>query len=969
MAKWLTKYAKDGDKLQWSPDQTAIVPTQPIRGISVGTTTANVPGQKMSQKQVDALLKYTQKRADDEAVQADIQKQQEYIMSQHMGPAPVYTPYGQEEHAQRLHEMNRDAGRDDQGNPIGYTKWAKEDNKGQRADEFIEKIIDAGTAAEGAEGLYNLGKTAAKGYIKANAAIAAKTASYLPEGTQVAKSSFLPNWLKKYGEKTIDAIPQSVKDAATPYKISGLDKDFENLYQKHREAVDEINKARYALNIKENKLDGMLNQLSDNRNSINPLYNSIYAKEKAISNASTIKEAASITDDGKIAFANETFGKPTTGTPIINFKTGEVVTPKIELPSTVTEFTNKGKEVTTENKSISAVSIENNYHNTVKSNVDHIENLTGGKVFGSAKGVASADLPHVVGDYDVLISKTNYDKNVKDKLPFIQNTGLAQTHTIDSKLGKAGEIDFNVIEQDENGYATGDRASELFHQFAPDEFAEAARNSIKTDKPLHIPYTADELIAKTDPTIKTIMDAYESTKNKHITKIDQYIHLADPDKVLEAQKQYMQKLVGSKGNIGHQFDPAQLSDVENNHKILNSMNFIGNNEHIAADPKRMQLVLNDFFMNQTTLSRSVNNDNNIEEALKNWAPGKGGQNMGAGLNHVLLGDSQHGMAVYSHKQVSINNLLNKEDPLSYTLSIRKATDGKIKFTADEATKVANIMEDHGVEWGLANVRSPGTLIEHLANKPQAKAVLDEVSKATGIRVVTNGTYGNSSYASTLGNFDDRVDALLYALSKDMPSTKSLLQRRQAMHQTMRSTSDLKTMSVGKFKEYTNILNGADEIMNKRLLDVKSQLNAQYAIRKGKVEKYTVSERKAYDESMNKRYALEDEQYKLSQRIARAHAMRKTLVNLAKVQAGALGVIGAYGLYKNGYITSGSGEDNEHPFRKYSKSGQKRIEDEKKQSSLINKVNSFYKNTGIIPSANPVKKQYGGAINKKWLSKY
>ena len=198
--QWLKKYT-DGGK--WDdPNRPADITITPARGISAGTTTANVPGQKMSQKQVDALLKYTQKRADDAQVQADIQRQQADIMSQHMGPAPVYTPYGQEEHAQRLHEMNRDAGRDDQGNPVGFTKWALENNKGQRADDFIQKVFDAGTAAEGAEGLYNLGKTAAEGYIKANAATAAKTASYLPEGTQVAKSSFLPNWLKKYGAKS-----------------------------------------------------------------------------------------------------------------------------------------------------------------------------------------------------------------------------------------------------------------------------------------------------------------------------------------------------------------------------------------------------------------------------------------------------------------------------------------------------------------------------------------------------------------------------------------------------------------------------------------------------------------------------------------------------------------------------------------------------------------------------------------------
>ena len=173
---WLSKYQTGG----WADPNRLATVNNPVRGISAGTTTANVPGQKMSQKQVDVLLKYTQKRADDAQVQADIQRTQDNIMSQHMGPAPVYTPYEQEEHAQRLHEINRDAGRDDQGNPRGFTKWALENNKGQRADEFIQKIIDAGTAAEGAEGIVkgigSVGKTAG-------------------------------NWLKNYGAATEEARP------------------------------------------------------------------------------------------------------------------------------------------------------------------------------------------------------------------------------------------------------------------------------------------------------------------------------------------------------------------------------------------------------------------------------------------------------------------------------------------------------------------------------------------------------------------------------------------------------------------------------------------------------------------------------------------------------------------------------------------------------------------------------------------
>ena len=209
--KWLKKYT-DGGK--WDdPNRPADITITPARGISAGTVTANVPGQKMSQKQVDALLKYTQKRADDEAVQADIQRTQDNIMSQHMGPAPIYsTQDEQDAHEQKLHEMNRDAGRDDQGNPVGFTKWAQENNKGQRADDFIQKVFDAGTAAEGAEGLVKgvgaVGKSASK-------------------------------WLENYGaEKSIPSMYNPfINGAERHYSVpSHLEDVYRNIVQQHTDA-------------------------------------------------------------------------------------------------------------------------------------------------------------------------------------------------------------------------------------------------------------------------------------------------------------------------------------------------------------------------------------------------------------------------------------------------------------------------------------------------------------------------------------------------------------------------------------------------------------------------------------------------------------------------------------------------------------------------------------------------------------
>ncbi len=65
---------------------------------------------------------------------------------QHMNPSPVYNPYAQRVHDQQLVDRNISQHSEDAINPLFGQEW-------QNANEFTSKLLEAGFAAEGAEGL------------------------------------------------------------------------------------------------------------------------------------------------------------------------------------------------------------------------------------------------------------------------------------------------------------------------------------------------------------------------------------------------------------------------------------------------------------------------------------------------------------------------------------------------------------------------------------------------------------------------------------------------------------------------------------------------------------------------------------------------------------------------------------------------------------------------------------------------
>ena len=516
---------------------------------------------------------------------------------------------------------------------------------------------------------------------------------------------------------------------------------------------------------------------------------------------------------------------------IIDLKTGKRINSEVTPSGTKSRVqlstdANSNKVVNILDESSDLPKISDQYLNTLQSNIQHIEEtVPGAKVFGSSRGVAEGNLPHLSSDYDVLITESDYAKNVKDKYPEKGVVGSAHKHDISGNQNNRSDdyvLDFNIIHENPDGTTrpvwiqTGlnqksSREVELFRQAFPEEFFEASKQSIRTGKPLKINKTPKELIEKLDPTVKGIMDAYESQKPKHINRIDAYINYGNTDKVANAQDSFVKSIAGPRASIGHQFDASAFSNINDNKNLLEEIEFVGDINLVAKDPKRMQLALNDFYINSTVLSRTVqHNDKNkgvVETFFKKWnAKDPGGSLSGAGMNHVELGSPNHGGGIdpsyiSGNKQLGLK--LDTSNVNNYIKSIKKQTDGSVVLDKDELETISRLLDESfgkGFSEKVKNAipQDKWTMDEliNLHNNQFADIVFagpdgkfsndhtkyDNFNKAIeqslGIRSVKGRSYGNSKFVATLGDFNEKLDTLAFSLSQNMPDLKSVTQRKE-----------------------------------------------------------------------------------------------------------------------------------------------------------------------------------------------
>jgi len=551
-----------------------------------------------------------------------------------------------------------------------------------------------------------------------------------------------------------------------------------------------------------NRLSPIAQQTINKKNSFQNINFSVDAKGRLVNTVSP----SSFSNTGSIVTTPIEGGKN-----IINLRTGKQVPVTINPPkaegveeyiydiNSVAKKSNVPlkKTLSRQINSGDNYDINSEYIETLKDNISFIkEKFPNSKPYGSAVTVSEVGLPHLTNDVDVIMTKADYEK-IKNSYPISHDIKYGAAHIVDESLGDVGKIDVNVLQEDKNGLATGNLAAEIYRQFFPDEFyaqneklIQKAINENKrlADVEIKILKTPDELLKSFDPETKSVIDAYEAGmefgKEKHINRIDVLINYGDTDKVAKGQLQYAKSIMGSNADIGKQFDTSVFLDTNKNKEILNRIEFIGDKDKIAKDPKRMQLALNDYYINNSIYTRQVTlnpdyhkNIDNVIDSYMTWK-GVGGTGSGAGLNTVKLGDSGlvHGQITGSKQFKLYNDEVKSLD--DYVSLIERQTQGNYKFNSEEQDMIRDIAKKHNVS--LNNIDFSKDLLFNWDQNGVTKyqSFLKNVGEQLKLKTIQEGYYGNSKYATDLGHFDSRVDKLKLSLQSYFPRLKSFEQRKQ-----------------------------------------------------------------------------------------------------------------------------------------------------------------------------------------------
>lgn len=438
---------------------------------------------------------------------------------------------------------------------------------------------------------------------------------------------------------------------------------------------------------------------------------------------------------------------------ITDFKTGKNFTGKIEV----------GDD--------GSVTIPQEYTDILRSNIDYVQNQlfpgSGIKVFGSSAGVTEAGFPHATHDIDFYITQKQMDAIRKANPSAFSPRESSAVHPDDvdtwihriegGKFGDSGDIDLNVIKADKNGFATGERAEELFRQYFPDEYMEALRNHVggKTEK-LVISKTPEELLEAMNPSSKTIMDSFDinylanNAKAKHGLRSWTHLVYSDPQQVAAGLQQYAQSMLGSRVKM-FPMSVEQLGDAEVNRQALQKLGIQlapFEMDRIVNDPQRMKNVLDAWYLMDNTAMRAIEatwpgvkgtSPNNLIKSATLWHPTENGGNQnGAGLNVTIGGDSLHGGVLKAF--ISPRQEYKSKDLLSL---------------------IDEINDNFG-----RNPQAPSILYSFPLQGKEAARGLFQVYKDKGWNFLQNGgNYGNGSYASATRPFDVDEDFVGFARNK------------------------------------------------------------------------------------------------------------------------------------------------------------------------------------------------------------
>jgi hypothetical protein len=570
---------------------------------------------------------------------------------------------------------------------------------------------------------------------------------------------------------------------------------------------------------------------------------------------------------------------------ITDLSSGKLVSVTNKLPQTsmiytLTDRTTEGAEEISKSMEHIAGGLDPVAEQTVTNNINlTLEALPGAKPYGSSVLVSGLQIPHLANDVDVMMTDKDLAK-VSGNMEYLGKktpTSPALQYQVFPDAGKAGVIDVNLIVTGPDGLAMDDpqssvqHATKTFRQFFPEEFAAEAKAAALEGRPIKIPYTPEQLMERFDPLEKSVMDAYESDPNvneaaeKQRYRPDVIVSFTAEDKldkVASGQLKYIKSLVGENGNLGRQFPEEAFSDVAKNLQILNDMNYMGARSVIAKSPKRMQLALNDYYINKTTFVREIDPDRiknaaskeeGILSAFQDWDPRfNGGTARGIGLNSQELGKIGHvgGLSSYpilGNRQLNVigngkhaDYTLDLNDPRDYVAQIKHEM-GEGLFTPAEREQLNKIYNEtigkgRGQEISVEDTwMFPNELIDqpmsnyakqpiYISNSEADAGIefLNRLNSELGLRAIKSlRTYGTGLYASTISKIDDTIDGIMYGAVSSMPKAKSWAQRTQMLSALTKSQIDrakrqLPVDTVKNFKKVKNLLqSGIKDIKEER----------------------------------------------------------------------------------------------------------------------------------------------------------
>lgn len=460
---------------------------------------------------------------------------------------------------------------------------------------------------------------------------------------------------------------------------------------------------------------------------------------------------------------------------LYNVKTGTFELPVFgsdkKLSFTIQEQPSNGLLSLTDESLINATSpsytVPTDYKNALQHNIDYIsQQIPGVKVFGSADGVINADLPHATHDIDFYITQEslqNFEKSLGRELPY-KIPGLTKTYQLDGgRYGDAGDIDLNIIATKPDGTLdfTSERSLNLFRQLYPGEYQKAYLAAKGDLNKMHHPIKAQELLDQLSVK-NTIMDAFESSKDKHKSRALYYLNRGNVDQVYEALLQHGKSFAGQ--NMLHAPVTEQsFLDPKQNLELLKRLNLTGleNLEKIANDPKRMRNVFEYWWQNNTIVSRGTSIENMPEGlarekgiphqrdfekyAIRNatqWSGGIGGSGSGTGLNTVYFGDSGGGVNgndIYVQMQPELYGYKEGLSPNELIDLVRSNYPNRFENLKTPIEFNGNTLESYNDLLKLGSRITPEQL--------------DQLSKLLKIRGIVGGNYGGSTYVGVTSPVD------------------------------------------------------------------------------------------------------------------------------------------------------------------------------------------------------------------------